>query len=68
MIPAPVIDGAPDDTRASLPTPFKAAVAANWSLKSSSVAEVDAQVSDRRRADLAAAEQALVTGKKLTLR
>ena len=49
-------------------TPFKVTVAANWTLITSSVTEIDAKVSARRRIDIAAAEQALVTAEKLALR
>ena len=66
--PALPIDFAPHDTWASLPTPFKAAVATNWSLISSSVTEIDAHVSARRRADISAAEQELATIEELALR
>ena len=66
--PALPIDLAPHGTWASLPTMFKTAVAANWSLTSSSVTEIDAQVSARRCADVATAKQALATAEELALR
>lgn len=47
--------------------PFKAAITANWTLIASSAAEIDAQVSARRHADIDAAEQALAKAKELTL-
>ena len=49
----------PNNTWASLPTLFKAAVAASWSFILSSATDIDAQVSAHHRADIAAAEDAL---------
>ena len=63
--PVPRPDQAPQATWASLPTPFKAAPAANWPLTTSSITEIDAQVSARHHVDITVAEEALATAEEL---
>ena len=59
--PAPLPAPTPDATWASLPTPVKAAVVANWAVISRCAPEIDAQVAARHRTDIAAVEEALAS-------
>ena len=66
--PDPLHVQAPHATWASRPTAVKTAVAENWGLLSSSVAETDALVSARHGADLPEDEQEAARAKELVLR
>ena len=60
-------DLAPYTTWASLSTPFRTAITANWVLIESSAVDINAQVSVRRHADIASAEQDLGKAEELAL-
>ena len=66
--PAPLPAPTPDATWASLPTPVKAAVVANWAVISRCAPEIDAQVAARHRTDIAAVEEALASAEALEKR
>ena len=63
--PVPIPAPAPHTTWASLPTPSKTAVAANWAVSLRSAPEIGAQVSARHRANIAAAEDVLASAEAL---
>ena len=60
-LPAPMADA----TWASLPTPMKTAVAADWAVISRCTSELDAQVAAHHRTDITAAEEALASAEAL---